>query len=459
MRLALAAFLLQMFNARFSIAPAQPISAITRPPRAQPEALPCVPPEIILYTNASAFIPGIGMTNFPASTTFGLQEIVDLCRWQSNSFLATQPMAGGTKIRLAPGDYPFSSEINLGDNNLTIEGAGPFQTVIKWVGTTNHSHLIYETGTSSNGEYLALRDLSVVVPMNFPAVVLDLSNALMDIKDIGVIGPNMQNRAPFIYWPGYVAPNTSPPSLVGLKIGTIGGNWHYVRDSFFVGNAVAIYIPDCNWNLIDGCMFIATSELESSDRRVRSFTNTYPMGDPLHCGAAVISQNVYGMTRVANCQFTTCNACVANFAAGDVVVSDNRGESLGHAFYEDDGQHPITFEQPVPDLADPDASELFLEQLDSNYNIIHPGLPASHAAYSGLHYVTIYNDGKLPGRMVFASAAAVGLIAFLTMNRKLKNKSQELEIRTKQLEARAAGVKLQLDKLEQIANKKGSDGG
>jgi len=27
------------------------------------------------------------------------------------------------------------------------------------------------------------------------------------------------------------------------------------------------------------------------------------------------------------------------------------------------------------------------------------------------------------------------------------------------LEARAAGVKLQLDKLEQIANKKGSDGG
>jgi hypothetical protein len=462
LRTAMAGLFLATLNAQLSIAPAQGAAFTNLAPRQQFSAMPCALPEIVLFTNASAFIPGFGLTNFPDSTTFGLQEVVNLFPWQSNSYSATQPMAGGVKIRLAPGDYAFSSEINLNNNNLTIEGAGPFQTVLKWTGSTNHSHLIYEPQTVTNGQYLALRDLSIVVPVNFAAVILDLTNAMTDIENIGVIGPNRQNLGTYTFWPGWVTPNTNSPSLVALKlaVGASAGNWHYVRNSFFVGNAVAIYIPDSNWNLIDGCMFIASSQLESASlaKHLRSFTNTYAMGNPLHCGAAIISQNAYGMTRVANGQFSDCNAGVANFGVGEVIVSDNKREDLGAAFYEDDGTHAIVFEEPVPDLADPDASEFFLEQVDSNYNILHPGSPASHAAYSGLHYVSIYNDGRLPVKILFASVAIVALVAFLMLNQKLKARSQEFEVRSKQSETENVELKLRLEKLEQIINEKNRGG-
>jgi hypothetical protein len=44
------------------------------------------------------------------------------------------------------------------------------------------------------------------------------------------------------------------------------------------------------------------------------------------------------------------------------------------------------------------------------------------------------------------------------MNRKFKNKSQELERHARQLEARAAEMQLQLDKLEKISNQKAGGG-
>lgn len=276
-----------------------------------------------IQTNNSAYIPGIGYTNFTSSTSLGINEVVNLYPFLPP--FTNNPFYSGLRIELGAGDFPFSSEINLGTNNISIAGQSQWTTILRWVGSTNHYHLIYNNNIQPSAGHLELHDFSVVVRTNFQCNIFDVTNDIMNMADMQIVGPSKINNGTWNYVVGNTLTNTELPGLVGMMLasGAAGGNIHSIKRVTFSGNAVGLYISDANWVDIDDCSFFVSSCYNNNN----SFSNSWPIGDPRHAGAAIVNNAPVGLTKVQNSHFLQCRAKIATTGGAPTQDSDNQNES------------------------------------------------------------------------------------------------------------------------------------
>lgn len=235
-------------------------------------------------------------TNFPASTTFGFNEVQNMFPWQTNGLWS------GGKIMMAAGEYDFTTPIWI-TNNWTIEGAGHLSTVWVYTGPTNgftiaamtnavgnnassYSHLallqqqslvvIPTNRPSPVGEFLnaapnvILQGFSIKAATNFPAVILLSRANTLKMNDIGIGGPAYLQASNGAYHVGYLDRSdlTNAPALIGLWMA--GDGQHNLEKSDFGGLADSIVLDSDGWNTIKDCTLHVAGQFKYAN------TNMYP---------------------------------------------------------------------------------------------------------------------------------------------------------------------------------------
>jgi len=307
----------------------------------------------LLYTNNLAFVPGFGYTNWPSSTTAGIQEILNMF---ANK--AIRNPAGGVAIQLAsigtsnkPAFYPITKCINA-TNYFTLQGNGMGATVIEYngasIGTTNDaipSALMFFTPALSSGDalnYFELHDLSLVSDIDCPAAMIATHANAFNISRCQFGSTNILYQTNFVSSPAYVGSQSlTPRGLIGVYANGQGNNQDAFYNCFFQDLADGIFADGVDWCIVQDCHFGSISMLNGT-----SFTNTWNTNVQYHVGAAIgASQSGLGWT-IRNVHSLNCNTFFyggtanPNVSVYDALVEACNWYSLGYM--------PNTYSKEIP---------------------------------------------------------------------------------------------------------------
>jgi len=309
----------------------------------------------ILYTNNLAFVPGFGYTNWPSSTTAGIQEIMNMFRFKANP----NP-AGGVSIRLAsigtsnkPAFYPITTCINA-TNYFTLQGNGLGATVIEYkgasIGTTNdtipaalmfYTPPLVSNGSSNALNYFEMHDLALVSDIDCPAAMIVTYANAFNISRCQFGSTNLLYQTNFVSSPAYVgSSSTAPRGLIGVYMQGPGNNQDAFYNCFFQDLADGIFADGVDWGIVQDCHFGSISMLNSS-----TFTNTWNTNVQFHVGSAIAMSNPGLGWVLRNIHSLNCNTLFYSPSSPNLACYDMEVESCN---YYSMGCLPMTYAKILP---------------------------------------------------------------------------------------------------------------
>ena len=317
----------------------------TMPPAVLPNSVLTNTTEVWLFTNATAYVNG-HWTNWPSSTTAGIQECHNLLPWNSKAQPTITINFAGNTI------FNVSTPIYL-TNEMTFKGAGKVSSIIEWVGPTGWTSLQGVNDHPENnamismprhgvgaddfpismGNFVCL-DMGLQTATDFPICLVADAAEHSDIERCAFLGPHAfspNGNYRMLVLKEDMA--TSPSAVVGLAFS--GADKAVVKNNVFAGLAVGFY------PYYDGQLSGDHYEFSENDGgSVGQYTiggnfiatNAYPAGDVLSVGCLIVDNG--GEAGVIHHNHATyCRGCVyvgdnANFYNVD-EVSDNLSESCG----------------------------------------------------------------------------------------------------------------------------------
>lgn len=313
----------------------------------------------VLYADKSADIT-IGTnsyhTNFPSSTTAGMQEIQSLFPYSTNSILSTAQPA--FVVDLNGGLRNFTTPITL-SNNCIIRGSIMQGTCFNYVGPTNGFTVDLVTNYAiMDGDFniprsgsgcifsvrpyvdetqdglqafptVVLEDFSIRVATNMPAIILQADAMNFYARRIVVGGPELftvTNSLGISPLSGFLNPEqiAQAPGLIGFQL--IGSTANHLEDCQAVACADGIIITSPGYQYIDRFQMCCIGKWANG-------TNTlYPATSPLRLGAGIWVMGSYAC-RVTSPIPYKCNIGIAvNWAASEVSVDDFQEQYSEYAF-------------------------------------------------------------------------------------------------------------------------------
>lgn len=284
-------------------------------------------PRVYLFTNFTAFIGGLSgsggyWTNFTSSTTAGIQEVVNMFPYRTNT------LGIGCSIQFSPGTFVITNSI-LVTNYQYWEGAGQLLTTLRYVGSKNIDAVVQmyanppNAGIGSIGNVsFNAKNLTFSTATNGTFYLLDMTNNESVFEDCAFFGPNVNNELSSNW-------NTNTPGVIGFHNG--GGNFNCFHRCIFGALADGIYTMG-DWGRVEDCEFGSISKLNSG-----TFTNQYAFGDIRHVGAALVIGSGFGDWTFQRNHSLGCHVTVFNAGAQLSTYQDNAVEQCDFDMGEDPG--------------------------------------------------------------------------------------------------------------------------
>ncbi|HEV2691935.1 MAG TPA: hypothetical protein VG347_03490 [Verrucomicrobiae bacterium] len=289
--------------------------------------------EILLYADKTAWIPGIGYTNFSASTTAGLQELVNMFNYITNS------SEGGLTIKFASpavsnraAVYSLSTAV-IFTNHMTLTGNGVWATRLFYTGPaigspTNQippalildqrSILAPSQGGFNAAACIVLKGISFISSVDCNAALIKLNANWYHISQCEFGGTNLINTNYTItaHYPGGNL-SSSPRGLIGAYVFAPGNNFSKFEDDTFGDLADGIVCHISDWGSIYNCQFGSVSMMNPG----HTFTNTWSTNSMMHIGSCILLDLCGQVWDIGYIHSLECRAMVAT-PRGQIQVGE-----------------------------------------------------------------------------------------------------------------------------------------
>ena len=289
--------------------------------------------EVWINTNGSVQLPDGTYTNFPASTTLGIQETYALYPFNTNLLYSSTPV-----INLKPGYYPVG-QLNFTNNNVILRGAGPNATMLRYTGATVQPFIVITTLAAAanpvvqatNGANAQIEGINISYgKTNCLTPIITVTNNQFMLDNCVVAGPFAMGTLAGNQTVLTAQTSLTNSGLVGIELNCQGPPTK-IRNCMFIDLADGIHIPPTgNYATIEGCTFTSIGCSNGV-----AYTNLYPAvgaNSIYNFGAAISIEAGYGQFVVRDCYFQAVNACALLFTGWYVKFEDNLDEQSHYGY-------------------------------------------------------------------------------------------------------------------------------